>query len=81
MSQKENTKELHECDECNHVARKYADGYIYRDWSGCFNGDAASLPTVPDQSKYWTYVECKKNGKKLTHLNLDGTCVAFQKKK
>ena len=72
---------LNSCNDCQHDVRKYADGYIHRNWSGKFVGDPATLPAVPDQTMFWTYQECKKNGKKLTHLNLDGTCVAFQKKK
>lgn len=66
------------CDDCQHNIRKYADGYIFRNWSGRFEGDPNTLPVVPDQSKFWTYWECKKNVKKILHLNIDGKCSAFQ---
>lgn len=69
------------CDDCQHNVRKYADGYIFRDWSGRFEGDPATLPAIPDQTKFWTYWECKKNTKKLIHLNIDGRCSAFQQRK
>ena len=71
-----NTKE---CSGCKHGVCLYADGYIYRDWSGSYDGDVSLLPKTPDQSKFWTYTECKKNTKKLQHINLDGKCTAFQK--
>lgn len=69
------------CDECMHGRRDYADGYIYRDWSGRFEGDPSTLPTPADPDKFWTYVDCKKNAKKLMHINLDGKCSAYQQKK
>ena len=69
------------CDACMHGIRKYADGYIFRDWSGRFEGDPSTLPMPPDQSKYWTYWECKKNVKKLMHINLEGKCQAYQQRK
>lgn len=67
----------HTCDECQSGKRSYADGYVYRDWSGCYTGDPAALPAVPDPDVFWTYVECKRNAKKLMHINLDGKCSVF----
>lgn len=66
------------CDDCKFGSRLYADGYVYRDWSGCYTGDVALLPKKPDVNVFWTYVECSKNAKKLQFINLDGKCNAFQ---
>ena len=69
------------CDECQHGKRLYADGYVNADWSGSFKGDPASLPKVPNATKFWTYVECAKNNKGLKFLNLGGNCDGFQARK
>lgn len=71
------------CDECQHGKRLYADGYIYRDWSGKYEdeGDPRTLPKDPDPDEFWTYVECAKNNKGLKHINLDGKCTVFQVRK
>ena len=69
------------CDDCQHGSRLYSDGYIYRDWSGQFEGDPSTLPGVPDQSEFWTYLECAKNNKGLKHINLDGKCTVFVQRK
>jgi hypothetical protein len=69
------------CDDCQHNKRLYADGYVYRDWSGLYSGLIGDLPTAPDPDKFWTYLECAKNNKGLKHINLDGKCVAYQVKK
>jgi len=74
-------KEKVDCEDCRHNVRHYCDGYIYRDWSGKFEGDPSTLPKVPDVSKYWTYQECKKNNKGIKFLNLTGDCKGFEKAK
>lgn len=68
------------CENCKHNSVNYADGYIFRNWSGKFDGDPSTIPKEPDQTKFWTYQECAKNNKGLKHLNLDGKCSAFQQK-
>lgn len=68
------------CDDCKHNTRHYCDGHILRDWSGHYAGDVSALPTVPDESKFWTYQECKKNNKGLKFLNLVGDCTGFELK-
>ena len=67
------------CDECRFGKRLYADGYILKNWKK-FDGMVEDLPLEPDQSKFWTYLECAKNSKKLKFINLDGKCQAYQKK-
>jgi hypothetical protein len=69
------------CEDCRHNVRKYCDGFIFRNWSGRFEGDPSTLPKIPDESKYWTYHECKKNTKGLQFLNLTGDCKGFEKVK
>ena len=69
------------CEECKHNVRHYCDGYIFRDWSGRYEGNPADLPKIPDPSKFWTYQVCKKNTKVLTYLNLTGDCTGFEKAK
>lgn len=66
------------CDDCKFCSRLYADDYIFSDWSGRYTGDVALLPKKPDPAKFWTYMECSKNAKKLQFINLDGKCTAFQ---
>jgi hypothetical protein len=68
------------CDECKSNVRNYSDGFILKDWSGRFTGDPNTLPKEPDNSKFWTYQDCKKNSKKLFLLNLEGKCNYFEKK-
>jgi hypothetical protein len=68
------------CEDCKSNVRKYADGYILKDFTK-FKGDTNILPAVPDSTKFWTYQECKKNSKKLQYLNLTGDCTAFEKVK
>lgn len=65
------------CDACKHISRNFCDGYVYKDWSGVYNG---GVPPDSDKDKYWTYVECAKNVKKLLYINLDGKCTAFKSK-
>ncbi len=72
---------LKSCDDCQHGSRLYADGYIFRNWSGRFDGDPKTLPMPADDTNYWTYVECAKNNKGLKFLNVEGKCNGFQKKK
>jgi hypothetical protein len=76
-----NDVEMKSCDDCVSGVRKYCDGFVFTDWSGSYTGIVEDLPKVPDPSKFWTFVECKKNVKKIQHLNLDGQCVGFQAKK
>lgn len=76
----EQPKKVVSCDGCKHNVRHYCDGYVYKNWSGKFNGDPATLPSVPDQTKFWTYQTCKKSTPKLMHLNLDGQCKLFQQR-
>jgi hypothetical protein len=74
-------KELAKCEDCRSNVRHYCDGLIFRDWSGRHEGDKSTLPKIPDQSKFWTYQECKKNNKGLKFLNLTGECQGFEKVK
>lgn len=67
------------CNECKHSARHYCDGFILKDWSGRFEGDPSTLPKVPDDTKFWTYHECKKNNKGLKFLNITGECNGFER--
>lgn len=69
------------CENCKSNVRHYCDGFILKNWSGKFEGDPSSLPKVPDESKFWTYQECKKNNKGLKFLNLTGECTGFEKVK
>ena len=69
------------CDDCRSNSRHYCDGFIYRNWSGKFEGDPSTLPKIPDESKFWTYQECKKNNKGIKFLNLTGECAGFEKVK
>lgn len=69
------------CEDCKSNVRGYSDGYVLKDWSGKFTGDVSELPSFPDQSKFWTYQECKKNNKGLKFLNLTGDCSGFEKVK
>jgi hypothetical protein len=68
------------CDDCLHGKRLYADGYIYKDWSGQFTGDISALPKVPDPDKFWTYLECARNSKGLKFMNFGGSCNGFARK-
>ena len=69
------------CDDCKFSTRSYADGYILKDFTR-YEGDVSSLPTEPDQSKFWTYIECSFNTKKLLYLNISGEgCPKFKRKK
>ena len=54
-------------------------GYILKDWSGRFEGDPSTLPKIPDDTKFWTYHECKKNNKGLKFLNITGECQGFER--
>lgn len=74
-------QQVKSCDTCNFGHRYYSDGYVYKDWSGCFTGDPATLPKEPDPAVFWTYVTCDKNAKKLQHVNLTGNCSAFSNRK
>ena len=74
-------KELVSCEDCRSNVRHYCDGYILKDWSGKFEGDPSTLPKVSDQSRFWTYQECKKNNKGIKFLNLTGECTGFEKVK
>ena len=75
------SKQLVKCEDCRHNVRHYCDGYVYKDWSGCYNGNFEDLPKIPDQSVFWTYQECKKNNKGMKFLNLTGECQGFEKAK
>lgn len=75
------SKELVSCEDCRSNVRHYCEGYILKDWSGKFEGDPSSLPKIPDQNKFWTYHECKKNNKGIKFLNLTGECTGFEKAK
>ena len=68
------------CDDCKFSAREYADGYVFRDWSGVYKGDVGLLPKNPDPEQFWTYLECDKNRKSLVCLNLTGKCNSFKEK-
>lgn len=70
-------KTLKSCDDCKFGERRYCDGLIYRDWSGHYEGDIKNLPIVPDNTLFWTFLECQKNNKGLKFLNLIGDCSAF----
>lgn len=72
---------MKDCDNCEFNTRKYSDGFIFKDWSGAYEGDPSELPKVPDNTKFWTYQECDKNKKGLKHLNLTGDCSAYKEKK
>ena len=74
-------KEQVSCEDCKSNVRHYCDGFVFKNWSGCFEGDPSSLPKVPDQSKFWTWQECKKNNKGIKFLNLTGECTGFEKAK
>ena len=65
------------CDDCQFHTRKYADGYVKKDWSSA--GVKPSEPASKD-SDLWTYLECSKNNKGLKHLNLTGNCTAYKQK-
>jgi hypothetical protein len=66
------------CNDCVSNSTKYCDGYIFRDWSGRYEGNPKDLPEVPDSNVFWTYQECKKNNKGLKFLNLTGDCTGFE---
>lgn len=69
------------CNDCKSYVLHYCDGYIFKDWSGKYEGNPLDLPKVPDRDKFWTYEECKKNSKGLKFLNLTGDCTGFELKK
>lgn len=73
------TTKIKLCDDCQHGKRLYADGYIYRDWSGKYEGESA--PPVSMMQQFWTYQECFKNNKGLKHINLAGDCAVYQVRK
>lgn len=69
------------CDDCMFGKREYADGYVFRDWTGVYRGDVSLLPKTPDPAQFWTYLECDKNRKTLICLNLTGKCSSYKAKK
>ena len=75
-----NSKLIKNCESCKFCTVKYADGYIFKDWSGKYNGNSDNLPLGPDRSKYWTYIECSKNAKGLKFINLMNDCREFKAK-
>lgn len=77
----DNEKRKVHCDDCKSNVRKYCDGFIFKDFSGRYEGDAALLPKVPDRDKFWTYHECKKNTKGLKFINITGECGGFERAK
>lgn len=76
-------KERKECEDCKSFNLHYADGFIFRDWSGKFVGDVSRLPKIPDKTMFYTYETCQKNVKarELKFVNLLGDCPAFEKVK
>ena len=73
-------KVVKECLTCKNCTIKYADGYIYKDWSGRYGGNPDDLPKEPDITKYWTYIECKFNSKGLKLVNLMNDCNEYKAK-
>ena len=73
------------CDDCKHNSYRYADGWVFKDFSGSLCGPPSkrelSVVQDPKIAIYWTYQECAKNAKGLKFLNLIGDCKGFEAQK